>query len=184
MATYDKLAAAAGVPITALLGGDLTSLPDLPPDITPNARLAKDEIPDYRSLNKDLPVWFTAEAGEGAFSMDTGNAVDTVRRPSGLANNKNAYAIYVEGTSMDPVYEAGDLLYVDPNRPPRNGRDCVVMLRKRHEGDEPRHLLKRLVKRTPTKWVFRQFNPDKEISIDEAQVEAVHLVLKNHEVNV
>lgn len=152
-------------------------------DLVTNVRHAKDTKPNYTNA-KDLPVWFTAEAGEGAFTMDTGNAVDTVRRPSGLANTRNAYAIYVEGTSMEPAHDAGDLLYVDPNRKAKVGRDCVVMLRKRDDGDEPRYLLKRLVRRTPTKWVFKQFNPEREIHLEDSRVEAVHLVLKNHEINI
>jgi phage repressor protein C with HTH and peptisase S24 domain/DNA-binding XRE family transcriptional regulator len=158
-------------------GGEIT-------DILTNLRHATQAVPNYRDAKKDLPIWFTAEAGEGAFTMDTGHPVDTVRRPSGLANTQNAYAIYVEGTSMEPVHEPGDLLYVDPNRPARAGRDCVVICRKRHEGDEVRCMLKRLVRRNGTHWVFKQFNPEREIKLDAGEVEAVHMVLKNHEINI
>jgi phage repressor protein C with HTH and peptisase S24 domain len=153
-------------------------------DLATNVRHAAATVPDRSGLPKDLPVWGTVEAGEGAFYMDTGSSVDTVRRPTGLANTKDAYAIYVEGTSMEPVHDSGDLLYVNPHRKPQPGRDCVIVLRKRDEGDDQRYLLKRLVRRTPTKWVFKQFNPEREIHLDDARVESVHLVLKNAEINI
>ena len=66
-------------------------------------------------------------------------------------------------------------------RAPRIGRDCIVQLKKRSEGDTMRFLLKRLVKRTGAKWTFRQFNPEKDIVLDDREIQAVHLILKNHE---
>lgn len=130
---------------------------------------------------RDFPVLGSAEAGDGTFTMDSGVPIDFVNRPIGLANRKDAYGIYVQGVSMLPIYDPGDLVYVDPRRPPMIGRDCIVQLKKRSEGDAMRFLLKRLVKRTGAKWTFRQFNPEKDIVLDDREIQAVHLILKNHE---
>jgi phage repressor protein C with HTH and peptisase S24 domain len=57
----------------------------------------------------------------------------------------------------------------------------VVQLRKQSEDGEIRYFLKRLVKRTGTQWRVKQFNPEMEIVLEERDIAAIHLVLKNHE---
>jgi phage repressor protein C with HTH and peptisase S24 domain len=148
---------------------------------TPNARPALSEAPDFHFLSKDIPVLGTVECGsDGAFNLEEG-PIDHVRRPPGQMNRKGIYCIYVEGSSMEPAYETGDLVYVDPHRPPQAGRDVVIQLAARTPAGEERCFLKRLVRRSGGKWRVKQFNPEKEFVFDEKDVTAVHLVLKNHE---
>ncbi len=147
-----------------------------------NLRPAGVAVPDIFSLGLDVPVLGTAECGEhGAFTLNSGDPIDYVRRPPGIANRKGIYCIYAEGGSMEPVYEAGDLVFADPHRPPRPGRDVVIQLRPKAPSTEPRCFLKRLVRRQSGKWIVKQFNPSQEMSISDKDVVAVHLVLKNHE---
>ena len=82
---------------------------------------------------------------------------------------------------MEPVYETGDIIYVDPHRPPRAGRDVVIQLVAKTPGGEERYFLKRLVRRSGNKWRLKQFNPEKEFVLDDKEVRAVHVVLKNQE---
>lgn len=137
--------------------------------------------PRFTEGGRDFPVLGTAEAGNGTFTLDTGEPIDFVSRPKGLANRKDAYGIYVQGVSMQPAYDPGDLVYVDPKRPPAAGRDCIVQLKQTDPGGEMRFMLKRLVKRNGHKWFFKQFNPEKEIELTDREIAAVHLILKNHE---
>jgi len=147
-----------------------------------NVRHSLSEAPDFRFLSKDVPVLGHAECGsDGAFIFNEGGPIDFVRRPPGQMNRKGIYCIYAEGSSMEPVYEAGDLIYVDPHRPPKAGRDVVIQLAPKGPGGEERCFLKRLVRRSGGKWRVKQFNPEKELVLDEKDVAAVHLVLKNHE---
>lgn len=147
-----------------------------------NVRPSSSEVPDFRFLAKDVPVLGQAECGpDGAFTLNAGGPIDFVRRPPGQMNRKGIYCIYAEGSSMEPVYEAGDLIYVDPHRPPRAGRDVVIQLVARGPAGEERCFLKRLVRRSGSKWRLKQFNPEKEIVLDDKDVRAVHLVLKNQE---
>lgn len=149
---------------------------------TPNVRPALSETPDFHFLSKDIPVLGTVECGsDGAFNLNEGGPIDHVRRPPGQMNRKGIYCIYVEGSSMEPVYETGDLVYVDPHRPPQAGRDVVIQLAAKTAAGEERCFLKRLVRRSGGKWRVKQFNPEKEFAFDEKDVAAVHLVLKNHE---
>lgn len=148
----------------------------------PNARPSLSEAPDFHFLSKDIPVLGTVECGsDGVFLLNEGGPIDHVRRPPGQVNRKGIYCIYVEGSSMEPVYETGDLVYVDPHRPPQAGRDVVIQLAARGAAGEERCFLKRLVRRSGGKWRVKQFNPEKELVFDEKDVAAIHLVLKNHE---
>ncbi len=151
-------------------------------EVPSNVRPSASEAPDFRVLAKDIPVLGQAECGsDGAFTLDGGDPIDIVRRPPGLLNRKGIYCIYTEGSSMEPVYEAGDLIYVDPHRPPRAGRDVVIQLFAKGPAGEERCFLKRLVRRSGSKWRLKQFNPEKEFVLDDEDVRAVHLVLKNQE---
>ena len=146
-----------------------------------NVRLSASDAPDFRFLSKDVPVLGQAECGsDGAFTFN-GEQIDLVRRPPGQMNRKGIYCIYAAGSSMEPVYQAGDLVYVDPHRPPTAGRDVVIQLLAKTPGGEERCLLKRLVRRSGTKWRLMQFNPEKEFVVDDKEVRAVHLVLKTNE---
>lgn len=151
-------------------------------DFSANARLSSAEAPDFQVFAKDIPVLGSAECGQdGSFTLNTGEPIDFVRRPPGQMTRRGIYCIYAEGSSMEPVYEAGDLIYVDPHRPPGPGRDVVIQLRKQSDAGEMRYFLKRLVKRSGTQWRVKQFNPEKEIVLEERDIAAIHLVLKNHE---
>ena len=151
-------------------------------DLSANARLSSAEAPDFQVFAKDIPVLGSAECGQdGSFTLNTGEPIDFVRRPPGQMTRRGIYCIYAEGNSMEPVYEAGDLIYVDPHRPPGPGRDVVIQLRKQSDAGEMRYFLKRLVKRSGTQWRVKQFNPEKEIVLEERDIAAIHLVLKNHE---
>ncbi len=82
---------------------------------------------------------------------------------------------------MEPVYETGDLVYVDPHRPPPPAATWLFSWWQGLPDGEERCFLKRLVRRSGGKWRLKQFNPEKEFVFDEKDVAAVHLVLKNHE---
>ena len=147
-----------------------------------NIRPYLSETPDFRFLAKNVPVLGAAECGsDGIFTMNMGDPIDFARRPPGLANRKGIYCIHADGSSMEPVYESGDLIYVDPYRPPRAGRDVVIQLVAKTPGGDERYFLKRLVRRSGGKWRLKQFNPEKEFVLDDKEVRAVHLVLKNNE---
>ncbi len=165
---------------TAAMSDAATGFDDA--DLPANARLSSAEAPDFQVFAKDIPVLGSAECGQdGSFTLNIGEPIDFVRRPPGQMTRRGIYCIYAEGSSMEPVYEAGDLIYVDPHRPPWPGRDVVIQLRKQSEDGEIRYFLKRLAKRSGAQWRVKQFNPEKEIVLEDRDIAAIHLVLKNHE---
>jgi len=121
------------------------------------------DVPFPAGMKKDVPVLGTAAGSDyskGAFQL-TGGPVDYVRRPPGLISAKDVYALYVEGSSMLPKFEAGDLIYVNPNRPIRPG-DYVV-IQEPVSDEEIRGFVKQFVKRAGDWIVVAQFNPAGEM---------------------
>lgn len=101
--------------------------------------------------------------------MPTGGPVDYVRRPPGIQSNRAAFAMYVENDSMSPRYEAGDLVYLDPNRPPVIGSDVCVE-RKMADGSATEAYIKRLVRRSATYIRLQQFNPPDTFDLPVSEV--------------
>ncbi|HZU89547.1 MAG TPA: S24 family peptidase [Stellaceae bacterium] len=92
-------------------------------------------------------------------------------RPANLAGVRAAYAIYMVGDSMEPRYEAGWLLHVNPFKPPVKGRDVVVY----KEGDAV--LIKQFVGWEGNTLVLRQLNPPDTLRIPRDEVRECHLVV-------
>lgn len=137
--------------------------------------------PPRAALQMDIPVMGTAAANHlrGAFQFE-GGVVDHVRRPPALSGARDVYALYVEGTSMEPRFRHGDLVFVHPHRPARIGDDVVVQIA-RNDG-ATKATIGRLVRRTGERVVIGKFNPAAEIELPAATVQAVHKVLDMAEI--
>jgi len=131
---------------------------------------------------ENVPVRGTVRGGtEGSFELNMGDAIEYVRRPVSLIGKGDIYALYVEGDSMAPRYEPGEIVLVYAARPPVIGRDVVIQVRPKVEGDNPLAYLKRLVRRTDREITVEQFNPRKTRIFKSADVLSVHLVLTRDE---
>lgn len=134
------------------------------------------EIPTRSAMPRDVPILGTAWGGEsGDFTMN-GETGDFARRPPRYAGRDDVFALYVQGTSMEPRYFAGELILLEKRRPPQNGDHVVVELHPGRDGTREA-FLKVLVARTGTKIRLQQYNPPKTIEIDLARVGQVLRVL-------
>ena len=104
----------------------LDNLPDAPE--TPNeARRVAPAIPHSASLPRDVPVFGAAQGGPlGINQVTQGFPVDYVARYPVIAGAKNVFAIYLEGDSMIPWNWPGDLIYINPDKPPKPGNHVLV----------------------------------------------------------
>ncbi len=77
---------------------------------------------------RDIAIRGTVSASysQGAPSEET-ETIGTVPPPPALASISGIYALYVEGRSMEPQFFPGDLIFLNPSRPPRVN-DCVVVI--------------------------------------------------------
>lgn len=124
-----------------------------------------------------LPVYGSAVGGlDGAFEFN-GRVNEYVDRPPLLAGVKNAYGVYVTGDSMFPVFRAGWLAHVNPNRPLTAGCGVVVQIRATDPESPPLCYIKEYVRRTATKLVLCQYNPATEIEWPLERVVAAHRIV-------
>jgi len=150
---------------------------ETPGALASNAGAEALDIPAPGTLPRNLPVRGTAVGGDDGDFEFNGDVVDYVRRPPGIAAARNAFAVYVTGGSMSPRFEAGELVFVHPDRPPVSGNDVLVELHGR-DGQPGACYIKRLLRRTPTKIVLQQFNPPRDdIEFTLKQIRVVYRIL-------
>lgn len=146
----------------------------------------------FRRLPKTLPIYGSALGADIEFGDGHGVVVkieqtevhmsaptDYMARPIGVTGRPDLYVVTVSGHSMEPRFDSGRRLLVDPKRSPGVGEDVVVQLRgPTFDGEEVRHvLIKQLVRRRPGVVVLRQFNPSLEFEVPNEQVAMVHRVM-------
>jgi phage repressor protein C with HTH and peptisase S24 domain len=119
---------------------------------------------------------------EGAVDLNLeGLPLEYVRRPLSLVGRGDIYALHVEGNSMFPAYRPGETILVWGAKPALVGRDVVVQVRPKVDGDPPPAFLKTLIKRTATELTVEQYNPPRKRVFKLADVVAVHMVLTRDE---
>lgn len=166
-----KLAAALAVSPSDLLAPE--------PPSAAGANRPKNEIGPIRPiemLRSRLPVYPVVQAGDADMAVSY-NPVEWIDTPPVLAGVQNGYGMYVVSDSMEPRLRQGDMVYVHPSKPPKQG-DLVVCILKRR-GDETEHVgyLKEFAGRSGGSYVFRQTNPAKELRFPIADVQDLHKVV-------
>ena len=130
---------------------------------------------------RDLRVLGMAECGPDGWSLWNGEVVEMTSRPPNLVGAMLAYAVYVVGDSMEPRYHSGELVYVHPGRPVDVGAYVLVQVKPKDDGDAPRAVVKRLVRRSATKVTLEQFNPKKTIELKANDILSMHRVVGSGE---
>jgi phage repressor protein C with HTH and peptisase S24 domain len=142
----------------------------IPPPPADTPRPSRGRPPSASSHADRIPI---RSAGRGGADQEMflDDGVGYTTRPANLSGVREAYAIYMVGDSMEPRYEQGWLLHINPFKPPKRGRDVVVYKRgnavliKQFVGWEGDHL------------VLRQFNPPDTLRIPREDVRECHLVV-------
>lgn len=135
-------------------------------------------VENIKNKPKDVPVKGTASGSQPGYFLLDDNIIDYVRRPTGIENRADVFALYVVGESMEPRYFSGDLIYIDPHRPAKVGDfvivQCVI-------DGESTVVVKRLMKRNSEKIILEQYNPEQVIEIKMETVEFVYRIFDLHE---
>lgn len=131
---------------------------------------------------RNLPVFGTAAAGadSGAFQIAMGAAIDYVYRPFHLLHNQNSFAIYVEGSSMEPKFEAGDLIFIDTNKAPKPYDYIVIELVDKF--GEREAFVKRYLGKKNGHLICLQYNPYGERTYPLERIANIHRVFSNNEI--
>jgi phage repressor protein C with HTH and peptisase S24 domain len=118
-----------------------------------------------------IPIRSAGRGGTDQAMFLEDGPIGYTTRPSNLSGVRAAYAIYMVGDSMEPRYEPGWLLHVNPFKPPTRGRDVVVYKRGQAV------LIKQFVGWEGDVLLLRQLNPPDNIRIPRAEVQECHLIV-------
>lgn len=165
-----RLATALDIPADALFG-------TAPPDSPALPRAFRPARPGPKQAGaKDLPVYATAEGGDGLVTIAHTDAIDYVTRPDPLDHVSDGYGVYISGDSMAPAFEPGDYALVHPKLPPLKDVD-VVLYRVFNPAGDSRALIKRLIGQTPQVWRVKQWNEPKEFELKKSEWSVCHRVV-------
>ncbi|MCW1985568.1 UNVERIFIED_ORG: phage repressor protein C with HTH and peptisase S24 domain [Sphingomonas sp. R1F5B] len=158
----------------------------------PNARVVHFEGASQERMMQDVPILGTALGAERVVDslaieqtfLYSEDVIGTAKRPVVLDGRADVYGIYVQGSSMDPAFEDGQLIFVEGKRQPRIGEYAIVYLRmngndqEQDDGHSARTVLvKRLVRRSASFLELEQFNPKSRFTIDTKDVLKYHRVI-------
>jgi phage repressor protein C with HTH and peptisase S24 domain len=119
-----------------------------------------------------IPVRSAARGGTDQEMFLEDGPIDHRPCPSFVGHVRDAYAIYVVGDSMAPMYRPGQMLYVNPHRPLTPGRGVVITKRNKAV------LIKELVRVTPTALVLREYQPvPRDFHLAQAEIAEAHSVV-------
>jgi phage repressor protein C with HTH and peptisase S24 domain len=124
---------------------------------------------------QQLQVFASAQGGsEGAMTLSS-EPVSWLPRDARLEGVSDAYGCFVSGDSMEPAYEKGNILLVNPSAQVSPGDDVVFM---REDKDGTRYvLIKRLVKVNEHSFTVKQYNPAKTFTLPRKEWRKAHLVI-------
>ena len=121
---------------------------------------------------RDLPLYATVEAGEGAVVMSS-DPVDEVRRPAPLATVKGAYGVIVSGESMVPALRPGDTALIHPHLPPKVEDICLFISERNGEFIAT---IKEYVGQTKDHWKVKRYKPEeKEFTLRKSEWQTCHV---------
>ena len=151
-------------------------------DDLPESGKRKRGEPAYMPTNRTglnrsgpLQVFSSAQGGSEGAMVLSNEPVAWIPRDARLEGIRDAYGCFVSGDSMEPAYERGNLLLVNPTASVSPGDDCVFM---RETADGERYvLIKRLVRVTETTWMVKQYNPPKSYSLSRKEWQKAHVVI-------
>jgi phage repressor protein C with HTH and peptisase S24 domain len=118
-----------------------------------------------------IPIRSAGRGGNDQEMFLEDGPIGYTSRPANLGGVRAAYAIYMVGDSMEPRYEPGWLLHINPFKPPTRGRDVVVY----KLGQVV--LIKQFVGWEGDTLVLRQLNPPLTLRIPRTEVRECHLVV-------
>lgn len=118
------------------------------------------------STRSRLPVWASAEGGQGAWIVDD-HPIAWVERPDFLDGVVGAFAVRLIGDSASPKYEHDDVLLINTARLVKAGDWCLFL--KEHSDSGTFAAVKKLVRSTGKAWVVSQLNPVKQFDLPKAE---------------
>jgi len=146
-------------------------------DRAPNQTLKVHPAPEFGG--RDLPVRGVAAAGTDALFITNGEPHDWLLRPAVLFGVNEAYAVIAAGTSMEPRYFDGEVVFVHPGRRVGPGPHTFVVVQfyPQEEGEAPKAIIKKYERLTGVELILSQYNPPQELRFPVETVKSIHLIV-------
>jgi len=125
-------------------------------------------VRDPRDL---IPVRSAARGGDEQEMFLEDGPIDYIARPHSLLHVRDAYSIYMIGDSMAPRFRPGQLLHINPYKPPQPGTGVVVT-----KADNV-VLIKEFARRSETTLYLTQYNPAAELKYPLSEIRDIHIVV-------
>lgn len=123
---------------------------------------------------KDLPIYGSAEGGEGSLIVAY-EPIDFVKRPAPLETVRGGYGLLMTGNSMVPAIRPGDIILVNPHRPPK--REDVAVFYRTYMADT-HATVKEYLSHTDDLWRVKRYQPEEiEFTMIRAEWQECHLVV-------
>ncbi|MBL8594431.1 MAG: LexA family transcriptional regulator [Devosia sp.] len=126
-----------------------------------------------------LPVFSGAMGGDGKLIVSS-DFVDHMAMPAALEGVQGAYGLIVDGSSMNPEFWEGDVVWVNPHLKPARGRNHVFF----HTppgGEDAEAIIKRLNGWNDREWQLEQWNPAKQFTESRRIWPICHRVVGKYE---
>lgn len=133
-------------------------------------------LPGRRKL---LPIFSGAQGGDGKLIVGS-EFVDHMAMPAALDGVQGAYGIIVDGSSMNPEFWEGDVVWINPHLKPARGRNHVFF----HTppgGEDAEAIIKRLNSWNDREWSLEQWNPAKQFTESRRIWPICHRVVGKYE---
>ena len=129
-------------------------------------------------MHETIPLLGQGVAGrDGSFPFN-GERVADIPAPPSIARIRDAYAIYVVGTSMLPRYEPGEIVFVDPTKPAMRGDYVVVQISEGGDDVASAGYIKQYVSMDEKQIKLLELHPKrKQLTFPTARVVAVHVIV-------
>lgn len=114
-----------------------------------------------------------------SFYIETEKPNDYIFRPPYLTHNNHAFAIYAQGSAMEPKFEPGDLLVIDPFRPPQP-YDYVIIEQKNQQG-QTQCFLRRYIRTVADEVILQQFTPWEEHRLRRDEIKSLMRIFSQNE---
>jgi len=135
---------------------------------------------NYKPIDKRIPIYGTAAGSVIGSIAIKQEPIGWTDRPRGLQSVTGAYALYVTGSSMEPRYFPGELIFINPHRPPRQG-DIVIIQEQLAPDGETLSYVKEFSRRNEKSIVTKQYNPPSNVEFMIQTVKDIHRVLTTNE---
>lgn len=140
-----------------------------------------DNGPTNVNSTGQMKVLGMGEGGAEGWNLFNGETVQFIDTPANLRGVPGAYGAYVRSDSMSPRYDDGMIVHIHPGKPVQPGNYVLVQRMPAQEGEPPRAVIKRLVRRSGSKVILAQLNPPKQFDVPAAEIVSIHKIVGSSE---